>query len=171
VFEEELFTSIRQLYPKLGPKEHQTKTEESAKEAFRAAMERMQRDPIYTKENRDGVIKESKEFRLLTVRWGVFSLIMYMAGLSYSILALLLIEAIEANPDDLFISLFLGVLFYSILCIIVLNISMLIQFWYMGQHMMNTYRDSMMKIQDYADSEIGKLIIEVNKMINEDTKK
>ena len=95
---------------------------------------------------------------------------MHIAGLSYSILAILLIKAIEENPEDFFISLSLGVLFYSTLCIIVLNIGMLIRFWYVGQYMMNTYRDSMVKIQDYANSELGKIIIEVNKMINEDIK-
>jgi hypothetical protein len=57
IYEEELFTSIHRLYPKLGSKPHQTRIE-----AFRTAMEQMRSDPIYTEENRNGLIEESKEF-------------------------------------------------------------------------------------------------------------
>jgi hypothetical protein len=85
---------------------------------------------------------------MLTIRWGVYSLVMYVAALFYSVFALLLIEPkSEDLPQGTFRSLALASLFYSTSCIIILNFIDRIKFWYLGQDVVDKYRDNMVKLQ------------------------
>jgi hypothetical protein len=85
---------------------------------------------------------------MLTIRWGVYSLVMYVAALFYSVFALLLIEPkSEDLPQGTFRSLALASLFYSTSCIIILNFIDHIKFWYLGQDVVDKYRDNMVKLQ------------------------
>jgi hypothetical protein len=172
VFEKEFITSMNQFYSHISSRKNKTEKQDNALKKLRDWIEHWHSNPLYTKEDRDNILKEAQDFRMLTIRWGVISLAMYVVGLLYSVAALLLIDPNSENlSQEPLLSFAIASLFFSTLWIIIWNIFVIILFWSLGQHMMYTYRKTGVNVQDFADSELGKVLIEVTKSVVDETDK